>query len=207
MAIDRPESWELLWPDSRRGPYRLRLWIARLEGRPKVVGLEMWGTEPVLAPWIDRSHLATARDASEDPGLMQSVDRRLPDTPISAKTQRLPLGALFDRWVEGSQAMGRAVMDVGANREAVGTYLQQLDKPKKKGRPPLPADRLELVLKKYHEAAAAGDRAPAKAVERYWRQTFGPKDLKGSTVRSWIRRAKARGYPLAPERSGSESAG
>lgn len=49
--FDTPTEMELLHPHPQNGPFRLRVWIQSIDGRPAVVGVEMWGVSPVSRIW------------------------------------------------------------------------------------------------------------------------------------------------------------
>ncbi len=201
----QPSPIERLYPDPSQGPYRLRLWVSSVAGRPSVVGVEMWGVEPQMRAWHDPHIRATARTAQDDPSVFGSdrPDFEGPETAITASAIRLPLGAFLDGWVRTNQALGRATLKYGAGaRHRVAEYLMQFGEAKRVGRPPLPDEVLILVAHIYKDAEAAGDRAPAKAVERELQKRLGYRKSKGAaTVRSWIRLARKREYLPPPRRT------
>jgi len=150
----------------------------------------MWGVEPPTPePWLDRSIRATTSDNPFD--FVEVAP--LPDVAVSAAAIRLPLGAFLDDWVKNNRAVGRAAVAAGADAEAVAGAMEQYAGPKKKGRAPLPDGLLERVAHFYVEAIEDGERAPAKAVARGLAGE-GHKGLHLPTVRSWITRARQRGY-------------
>jgi len=187
-----------LWPSPTTGPYRVRLTFGRIDGRPVVVGVEMWGVQPPANPeaWHDFSIRAAASDGTDNPFRFAEVPP-LPDVAVSAAAIRLPLGALLDGWVENNQAFGRALVASGADADAVGAVMEQYDGPKKKGAAPLPAALLENVARYYTEAVAAGDRAPSKAVVRRFKADE-KRIVNAATARSWIAAARRRGFLTIP---------
>ena len=189
----RPLPVERRYPDPLRGPYRLRLWVAVVHGRPAIVGVEMWGVEPQSTVWLDWSVRATAGSPQDDMGsFVPSNIPALSPTAITASAIRLPLGAFIDGWVASNRALGRAALKVGGDPARVSAYLAAL-KDSKRGRPRLPDDLLRLVATMYATAIAAGDRAPARAVERDLKKRYKI-DPKATTVRSWIKAARDRGF-------------
>lgn len=57
----RPAPYTMAWPDPDHGPFRLRVWLEQVDGRPAIVGLEMWGREPVSAKWAEMPGLPDAK--------------------------------------------------------------------------------------------------------------------------------------------------
>ena len=175
------------------GPYRVRLWLDILKGRPSIVGVEIWGIEPQIKVWDDITIRGNARSLQDDIFSFSPSGISFAPTAITAKAARLPLGRLLDDWLKGKQALGRAAMAVGADPEKVQELLKDFDRPKP-GRPPHRPELLRLIGEWYQQAESAGDRAPAKAVHRQLAKFLKRRDLKASTVRSWIKAARDRGH-------------
>lgn len=193
---------EGLYPDRDTGPFRVRIWYGNADGEWGVVGVEMWGIEPVAKSWDDRSIRATAKGPQDNPASFKQAPA-VPEALIGAKDIRLPLGALRDSFVEAHKAIDRAGTAMGIDTHALQDYLASLKEPKKRGREPLQPELLTTVARYYVDAVAAKDRAPAKAVLRKLNE-IGVKGDKGAalnaaTVRSWIAAAKERGYTQAEE--------
>lgn len=195
-----------LWPDRDSGPYQLRLWFATVSGKPAVVGLEMWGIDPdqpsvaqsraqADRAWADRGRRLTLEGDVEIVPLPQP-----PDTPIRSRDIRLPLDQLLQTDARHQRAILRAYQrltpDLGLEdrepeRQArLAELLASAPKPQR-GRRPLPEPLLRRVLEIYHDAESEARRDPAKAVQ-YRLSDELQRDLKPSTVRSWIRIAKDR---------------
>jgi hypothetical protein len=186
-----PQPVERRYPDPVEGPYRLRLWVAVVQGRPGIVGVEMWGVEPHSATWHDWSIRASAKSPQDDIGAFEASNMpALLPTTITASAIRLPLGAFIDGWVTSNRALGRAALKIGADPARVSDYLAAL-KDSRRGRPPLPDEWLRIVATIYEAAIAEGDRAPARAVERDLKKRYKI-DPKATTVRSWIKAARDR---------------
>lgn len=194
-----PAPHERLWPDPESGPFRLRLWFGKVDGRPAVVGVEMWGIEPAgPMPWNDWSIRSTARNADDNPFAFEPAPP-LPDVAIGAAAIRLPLGAMLDGWTQGNKALGRAAIAWGAQPEAVAEAMEQFEGPKKKGARPLPDALLRTVAHYYTEAVEAGDRSPAKAVVRRFKSDDN-RSVNPATARSWIAAARRRQILAIPSR-------
>jgi hypothetical protein len=195
-----PQTSEFLWksPDGS-GPFRVRLWYRDVDGRPAIVGLEMWGVEPVLkVPWWDSGYLAPSRDAPERvrSGIFEQAPpaASLPDVQIKASDVRLPLGKLLDELAKKYRALGRAALTMGADPEAVDNYLQQIGE-RRPGRPPIiTREQIGLVADLYKKALTAGLRYPDQWVEGQL-QLIGV-DISASAVRHRV--AKARELKLLP---------
>lgn len=72
---------ERLWPDEDTGPYLLGITFDTVGGRLEVVGVEMWGREPVSAAWSNPS-------PAESPEPITSVAIRLPLDRIATEALR-----------------------------------------------------------------------------------------------------------------------
>src|SRR5664280_1960804 len=94
------------WPDEEAGPFLLWTTIAMIDGRPEVVGVEMFSVDPVSIPQLysqlsedeSRAHFRQVRratDATDD-----EESRALPDDhAIRSKDLRLPLGKIVERYL------------------------------------------------------------------------------------------------------------
>jgi hypothetical protein len=180
---EQPRQIERLWPDAEHGPFRLRLWFGRVNGRPAVVGVEMWGVLPEEAPWV-----TLLPDSPDTP-----MKADLPAAPILAEDIRLPLGALRDDWTEMHLAFARAARKLYS--EAPGTKvkvrrIEERFERKHTGRPRLSDEFLSRVTAIYNAAVSEGDRRPAKRLIK----ELGP--AAPETARGWIRQARQRGLPV-----------
>jgi hypothetical protein len=170
----------------RHGGLRVRVWFAALNDRLEIVGLEMWGREPIAEPWRD--------DLSE-----------LPETAITTSNMRMNLAPLREGWRAWQRAIPKAARQL---REASGTErprVPELDFERRlrefedrsalprsgRGRPPLTIERLREVARIEQEARENGERTDF-AVARQMTEQLG-RDVKESTARGWIRQAKNRG--------------
>jgi hypothetical protein len=171
--LAEPRQLVRLWPDPENGPLRLSLWFGRVDGRPAVVGVEMWGIEPPQ-------------------GWPLTTD--LPDSAIRAEDVRLPLGKMLDGWTELNYRYARASLalwgDLPGHKETVRTFEQRIGS-KRVGRPRLSDDFLEKVTATYNAAVREGDRRPALRVQ----EELGA--AVAETARGWIRQARERGFPVA----------
>lgn len=158
------------WPDPVSGPYSLRLWFGHLGGYPAVVGVELWGAEPMTVPWA----------AEGEPGLREG----LADSPITAQAMRIPLGRLLEAW-------GALHMNAAEPQPKRTTQKERWDLAKTARQIEREIFLREVALV-YEEALRAGNRRPAKAVQQWAADQEGA-PVSSSTVRSWIKRAADRG--------------
>lgn len=176
MTSSRLHRTERLWPDPDTGPYRLHLWFGFIDGRPGVVGVEMWGVDPQRSDW------ATLPEA-------------LPETVIGADDIRLKLGEQLDRWVALTLSRAQRASERTA-RELTGRDVKVVitDAPERRrpGRRPLPDEFLQKVSEDYVAAVKRGVRDPSAEVGR----------LNGAansnTARGWVRQARNRGFLAKP---------
>lgn len=174
MGVDvDPVPMTRRWPDPVLGPYSLRVWFGHPGGVPAVVGVEMWGVEPVTQPW------------AVDGGPIQGEG--MADTPITAQAVRVPLGGLLDAWVA---LHGNAAQPQPAPERATLKLREDLLKTARQ------IER-EIFLREvagvYQTALSAGSRRPAKEVEE-WAADRPGGPFSSSTVRSWIKQAADRGH-------------
>lgn len=174
------------------GPYRLRVWVQTISGRPAIVGVEMWGVEPPKR--VQWDPLPSLED-----GLPESA---FPGVPITSKRIRVPLGKILDDWV--GLILGIADEQVKwtdpGQQIRVDLLTEEITR-KDTGRAALTDDFLQFVATAYLEAQSAGSRHPTKdvgfAVEREM-GIFGA----GSTPHSWVKAARDRGFlPPANKRT------
>ncbi|HUY25673.1 MAG TPA: hypothetical protein VMV09_10290 [Candidatus Saccharimonadales bacterium] len=184
------ETQEYRWPDPLQGPYRLRLWFGRVDGRPHVLGAEMWGVTPEMRPWPE----------VVDPELGERMGwSPLRDAGITAEAVRLPIRKMLQSWVQKNRAFARAAQRSGADPAAVAAFVEGLG-PAPRGRPPLSDELLGVVAHVYVDACEAARYDPAKATGIHLAKVLG-REVKPSTVRRWIALARSRGFlPAAPPR-------
>jgi len=177
---DRPEYQWRAWPDPVTGPFRLRLWIGRVDGRSAVVGVELWGVDPKL---VDKPAWPTELDD-------------LPDAAIRAADVRVPLGRFLDGWIDHRRAFARAsrewFAEIPGHEETVRAFEERLQPRRPAGRPRLSDEHLGLVTAVYNAAVTEGDRAPAYRVM----EELGARTVE--TARGWVRQARKRGFPVEP---------
>ncbi len=127
---------ERLWPDDTTGPYRLRLWQARIAGRPSVVGVELWGCEPAWQPWQLGELLG------------EHGVKIPPATSITGQAIRgIPLATLLEAWVNFHLRLGRAALRLWPEQpgqaKKVAKYERDFGKPQTSvGRPAIREDVL-----------------------------------------------------------------
>jgi hypothetical protein len=186
-----PQATEGLWKSPDGSVFRIRLWYRDVDSRPAIVGVELWGVEPVSLPWWERT-------LPKEPGAsifeQGPPAEPLPDVQIKASDVRLPLGHMLDDLVKRYRALGRAALTMGADPKAVGGYLRQIGQ-RRPGRPPIiTREQIGLVADLYKKALAAGLRHPDQWVGVQL-QLMGV-DISASAVRHRV--AKARELKLLP---------
>lgn len=175
---DAPRQVVRLWPDPQNGPLRVRVWFGRVQGRPAVVGVEMWGVEPIQAA-------------------MPLDSATLDDSPIRAEDIRLPLGKWLDAWTEMQYRYARASRelwgDIPGHEDRVSKFEARIGD-KRLGRPALSDEMLSRVTEVYNAAVKDGDRRPAMRVFEVLGADFGASVPE--TARGWVRQARKRGFPV-----------
>jgi len=194
--MEEPREVVVRWPDDA-SPYRLRIWFGQLDGRPAVVGVEMWGCTPRRQPWPEEL------DALE-PAAQTSV-RVDKETAITSAAIRLPLGRILDSWVDIQRSLMHAHRELRGNAEGqdarIDRFERRLGEQPPRGRPRLSDEFLSKVARVYIQAQQSADdfRRPAAAVQR----ELGANTRE--TARSWIKQARRRGVlPSADSKPGQE---
>lgn len=163
------------WPDAERGPYSLRLTSALIDGRPQIVGVELWGEDPANYPDSDRQALPVPES----------------ETGITSVAIRLPLGELLarvlDDYSHDSGLIGKAASASDRLRASVETNQATVDTaPVRRGRRPLyGVPHFARVARVYTDAMARGKR-PTAAVAAW-------ASVNKSTAAKWVARARALG--------------
>lgn len=168
------------WPDAERGPLRLRVWFEPVGGRPSVVGVELWGREPVAAPWPLPS-------------------RDLPPHRVTANdVHTIRLGELLDAHVTHQRAFGRAVVqhvekhpESAYHDPALPTRAQQAvveaTDANSFGRPRKGEAHYAAIARRYRQLVDDGVRNPSMRIADEY-------EVKETTARTWVRRAGERGF-------------
>lgn len=159
------------WPDPETGPLLLHVWIDRIDDRPAVVGVELWGIRPPVSASCLDAVMALAEEA-----------------PVRASDVRLPLGAFLDDWVGTQLATGRAAQQLYGKK--IEPHVRAIET--KYGAQPgershLTDDFLERVAEVHAAAVRSGNRKPSLAV---WRALGN--GYSRSTARSWVHEARRR---------------
>ncbi len=165
------------WPDPVAGPFDLWTTYAIIDGRPEVVGVEMWAVDPAALP-KRVTHLAKAEAERHWPRESEpSWDSR--GGPIRSKDLRLPLGRIVADYMARQRQVAKAWTTPGRMEKARQTLegsasvpdepgfwgtpraqaaarqiLELTDeaRPKKAGRPSLPVSHYVEVARVYTEA-------------------------------------------------------
>jgi hypothetical protein len=190
------------WKVFREGDYSVRLTMARIDGRPEVVGVEMWGIDP---------------DSSEIPPSWRRRDfwpENAEPTAITATKLRLPLGRMFEDWRKRAITTATHIIEQGDHypdteiqpwskwRPEAEAILATTSAKTRAGRPKKWGDdHYREVAAVYTEAIRNGE-ASANAVARHW----GLPLSEGGARRAvkWISRARQLGH-LPPTSRGRAS--
>lgn len=185
----KPVSFTLRWSREARGPtFSLRVWVGYPRGYPEIVGVEMWGVEPVPQLW----------QFEGEPGPRDAVPgtplEALPDAPIKAEDiHGLRLGELLDKWkaLYGSLAAGQP----DTPRRADFLKRLQASAPQNAKTNRLSPEFLEGVAHVYMSAVRGGTN-PGEAVKEWAASLPGAaaRPAADSTVRGWFRKAENMGY-------------
>lgn len=161
------------WPDRQRGPYSLRLTSDLIDGRPQIVGVELWGGDPAKYPGSDRPALPVPES----------------ETGITSVAIRLPLGELLgrvlDEYSQESRIIAKATSASDGLRASVETNQARVEaSPVPRGRRPMyGVPHFARVARVYTDAMARGQR-PTAAVAAWG-------SVNKSTAAKWVARARA----------------
>lgn len=162
------------WPVEDSGPYRLRVTVDLIDGRPEVVGLELWGADP-------------AKYAMRTPWRAPSSETAI----TSVDVRNLRVGELRSRalaeYAHHSDLIGNAPAASDALRKSVKASQAAIDAaPVRVGRRPIYGRaHFAQVAGVYTDAMRRG-KAPTSAVA-----SWGTVDK--STAAKWVARARALG--------------
>lgn len=185
------------WPDVG-GPYLLRYWIDVVDGRPSLVGAELWGRSPVYAPWPipDRANRPTV------PLRADATRLRVPELLENAAAHHVGLRvAVKKAWedfaeadpaLSGALARQKGLDESAPGDDAARQYTERTavdETRKRKGRERTEPVVLDEVLRIYKEATAAGVSYAPRVVDHFRRQG---RLITESTARTWKRKALQR---------------
>lgn len=164
----KPKAYR--WPDPDRGPYSLRLSTTLVEGRPQIVGVELWGDDP-------------GRYAGGD-----SIPVPEPETAVTSVAVRLPLGALLARVLSDyshvSDLIAKSPNASDELRASVGEHQAVVDSsPIRRGRSPLYGVPHYTRVARIYADAMAGGNPPTLAVAEW-------ANVHKSTAANWVARAR-----------------
>jgi hypothetical protein len=177
------------WPNKEKGPFEIWTTVALIDGRPEVVGVEMWAIDPAaldeqvthLTPAQANDHWPRSGDTAWEnrEGFIQTKDLRLPLGKIVAKDmerqRRLAWTEVTPGFREKIAEDAKRFQLVSPNyelrpsspeRRTAANRVLELTKdqpPAKSGRKPLPREHYVEVAKIYTEALRDGAH-PTKAV-------------------------------------------
>lgn len=173
---------EFLWPDVKKGPYLVAVTLDSVDGRLEVVGVEMWGREPVTDKWMNRF-----------PGESAEV--------ITSTALRLPLDRIANRVLEQIRSTASFIAHkpdrFSQGQRENWQSLSALRGAQDPGRPPLYNDEHWTAVAQTYTEAVAKHAKPTMAVA----QRF---NVSKSTAAKWV--AKCRKLDLLPPTSRGKSA-
>jgi hypothetical protein len=179
LVVADAAFYMMRWPNPVDGPYALRYWVGRVDGRPSIVGIELWGVEPRQGGW----KLGGDLDLDQDGRPMPEVDfTPQVDTAITAQAVRIPVGDLLDAATAQMRSYARASRKLYGSRPELDRYEAKLGG----GRQRLSDGFLQRVADVYLAAVRVRERSPAAAVKE---QLGAPT---ASTARSWVHQARTR---------------
>ncbi|HVB13543.1 MAG TPA: hypothetical protein VNH38_02155 [Candidatus Dormibacteraeota bacterium] len=193
------------WPDPESGPFDLWTTFAIIDGRPEVVGVELWAVDPSalprgvthLTPKEAEGHWPREPDPSWDSrvGAIRSKDLRVPLGQIvsdymgrerrRAKGIVLGIPAKIRQMLDRTETTaGRTWMETPNGRALAQHFLEVTeDAPKRKpGRPAWPASHYAEVAGTYIAALSYGVNPTAAVMGRF--------HVSKSTAAKWIYRCR-----------------
>jgi hypothetical protein len=188
----------------REGDYSVRLTMARIDGRPEVVGVEMWGIDPnspeIPPSWRQR----------DTPGFWPEDAE---PTAITSTELRLPLGRMFEDWRKETISTATHIIEQGDHepdtdiqpwskwRPEAEAVLETTTAKTRAGRPKKWGDDHYREVAAVYTKAIRNGEASAKTVARRWDLPL-PEGTR--TAVKWISRARQLGH-LPPTRRGRAS--
>ena len=160
------------WPDPENGPYSLRLTVAVLDGRPQVVGVELWGVDP-----LTYVHGAEPLPAPES------------DTAITSSELRgLKLGELLKKFLDAFTRESDLILGASSATEGLKTSVaehqsQVTGAPSRRGRRPTYGPPFFAQVAKVYTDAMAQGRPPTSTVAEWGH-------VNKSTAAKWVARCR-----------------
>ncbi len=201
------------WPDPVSGPFGLWTTVAIVDGRPEVVGVEMWAIDPATLP-KRVTHLAKAEAERHWPRYPDpSWDSRT--GAIRTKDLRLPLGRIVTEYMERQRHLAKGIATPGfvakiartLNPDLPPDQARRWEAPKmqaaarrildltdegtakkKAGRPPLPASHYTAVAAVYSEALRNGANPTTAVIDHF--------HVSKSQAAKWVYRCRREPYNL-----------
>lgn len=192
------------WPDPHAGPYRLRYWYQVVDGQPALVGSELWGRDPVEAPWP----FDALEPQATVPLRADATRLRIPELLDGVAQRNIALrSALRQAWaVVVADDLGRGAAlaqqkgldPASPDADAAERMTERLaldEVPERTGRPRTPPEVLREVARIFGESAR--NRTPyAPAIVEFFEQQGH--HISESTARTWKRKAEKAGYLTVP---------
>jgi len=171
--------WTIVgWPNELEGPYRLRYWYDLVEGRPAIVGAELWGRSPVAQVWP-----------------LEELEPT-PTVPLKSDGTRLKVPELLEGVFSHNRGAAQAALRLWNDANSVEQFekRQALDEtPERTGRAKKSPALLSRVARIYRDAVLSG--------KPYASEIATQLGVPESTARAWKRKAEQRGYLVAPGKS------
>ncbi len=196
------------WPDEDEGPFHLWTTIAMIDGRPEVVGVEMFSVDPVSIPELysnlseneSRAHFRQVRRSTDTFDEHEERDEMREGRAIGTQNIRLPLGKIVrmhmapERERAESYLKGEWTTD-GALAESVQSAAETIvgapaTPAKKAGRKPKPREDFEDVVRIYKEALSIGAN-PIEAI-------MTAKNVSKSCAAKWVWKCRRPPLELLP---------
>lgn len=178
-------------------PVDVRVTVAMIDGRPEVIGVEMWSVHPAT---VDKTFTGMTPRAAEkkwgpvDPDKpaagIRTIDLRLPLATIAedvAKRARRSASLVASKRSDADHWAAKPRVQSEAERIIAATGAEPA---KPRGRRPLPRSHYEEVAKVYSDAI--GD--PTQAVKEHWH-------VSKSQAAKWIYRCRREPLNLLPPTS------
>jgi len=215
MSTEILDAREYRWPDRSAGPWILRLTFAIVDGRPGVVGVELYAVDPEKIPGAGKVYKRPSRKT-----------RR-----ITTAGMRVPLADLMVEYLPQAQRsaelranaqpswLEQAASHLGTPAETIRTISSKKARaissalpPQPRGRPRRPADATrglyEEAARIYNEAFAAGRRPLTKVIgdEMHVAKSTAGKYVAGARALGLLPQTtpgKAKGFPIQRSRARS----
>ena len=187
---------ESRWPDPAAGPWALRLTFGVAEGRPAVVGVEIYAVDPAAIAAAAQGWPKMPSQWFGDPVPVTTAGIRI---PLAERLRLYLADARRSAEIRRDAATAPPWLTLEEYRAQGERTLRALGRaPGSRGRPPvLTLEHFQAVADVYSAASRAG-RSPVKAVAQEFK-------VPHSTAAHWVERARKRFGLLPPTTPGKAS--